>query len=102
MNRKMGRILAVLCALAMVAVLALPAAAQTSEVKEKPPMYTYVGNWAIPRAQWAEMAKNTASDQATLEKAMAAGTIVGYGNDVNLVHQADGETHDDWWSAMSM
>jgi hypothetical protein len=86
----------------MVAVLALPAAAQTSEVKEKPPMYTYVGNWAIPRAQWAEMAKNTASDQATLEKAMAAGTIVGYGNDVNLVHQADGETHDDWWSAMSM
>ena len=27
---------------------------------------------------------------------------MGYGNDVNLVHQPDGETHDDWWSAMSM
>jgi hypothetical protein len=27
---------------------------------------------------------------------------VGYGNDINLVHQPDGETHDDWWSAMSM
>jgi len=102
MNRKLGRVVAIACALALVAVLALPAAAQMVEVKEKPPMYTYVGNWAIPRAQWAEMAKNTAADQPTLEKAMAAGTIVAYGNDVNLVHQADGDTHDDWWSAMSM
>lgn len=102
MNNKMGRVLAGLCALTMVAVWAFPAAAQMAEVKEKPPMYTYVGNWAIPRAQWAEMAKNTASDQATLDKAMSAGTIVAYGNDVNLVHQADGDTHDDWWSAMSM
>jgi len=102
MNLKMGRVFAAVCALAMIAVLAVPAVAQMAEVKEKPPMYTYVGNWAIPRAQWAEMAKNTAADQPTLEKAMVAGTIVAYGNDVNLVHQADGETHDDWWSAMSM
>ena len=44
-------VLAVLCALVMVAVCAAPAVAQT-DVKEKPPMYSYVGNWAIPRAQW--------------------------------------------------
>jgi hypothetical protein len=65
-------------------------------------MYTYVGNWNIPRAQWSEMQKNTAADQSVLEKALANGTIVAYGNDVNLVHEADGGTHDDWWSAMSM
>jgi hypothetical protein len=35
-------------------------------------------------------------------KALADGTIVGYGNDEDLVHQAYGETHDNWWSAMSM
>jgi hypothetical protein len=33
---------------------------------------------------------------------LADGTIVGYGSDINLVHQPDGDTHDSWWSAMSM
>lgn len=80
----------------------LPARAQTSAVKEKPPMYSYVGNWAIPRAQWAEMEKSVAGDQKLLEQAVANGTIVAFGNDRSLVHQADGFTHDDWWSSMSM
>jgi hypothetical protein len=48
------------------------------------------------------MDKNTAVDQKILDKALAEGTIVGYGNDLNLVHTPDGATHDDWWSAMSM
>jgi hypothetical protein len=48
------------------------------------------------------MAKADAADQKILDKAIASGTIVGYGNDVNLVHQPDGSTHDGWWSAMSM
>jgi hypothetical protein len=87
--------------LAMMAVSAVPASAQ-DEPKEKPPMYSYVGNWSIPRAQWAEMEKGNATNQKILEKAMADGTIVGYGNDINLVHTPDGETHDNWWSAMSM
>jgi len=76
--------------------------AQTSEVKEKPAMFSYIGNWAIPRAQWGDMAKNTAEDNKVVAKALAAGTIVGYGDDVTLVHRADGETHDQWWSATSM
>jgi hypothetical protein len=91
-----------LCVLAMSAVWAAPARAQMSEVKEKAPMYSYVGFWNIPRAQWAEMAKSDEADRPILDKAVASGTIVGYGNDVNLVHQPDGETHDEWWSAMSM
>lgn len=93
---------AVVCAVALAAALAAPANAQMSEVKEKPPLYSYVGSWNIPRAQWAEMEKSDAADAKTLDKAMANGTIVAYGNDVNLVHQPDGYTHDDWWSAMSM
>ena len=102
MNKQLMRVFAGLCALAMTGLMVVVAHAQTSEVKEKPPMYSYVGNWAIPRAQWAEMEKNTAADEKVLAKAFAAGTIVGYGNDVNLVHEAEGPTHDDWWSAMSM
>ena len=86
-------------------ILGMSAAAargQAADVKEKPPMYSYVGNWNIPRAQWADMEKENASDRNTLDKALASGTIVGYGTDTNMVHQPDGPTHDAWWSAMSM
>jgi hypothetical protein len=65
-------------------------------------MYSYIANWQIPRANWADMDKANSADKAILDKALADGTIVGYGNDENLVHQPDGETHDNWWSAMSM
>jgi len=102
MHRKLGWAVAGVCALAMVVVVAMPAGAQMAEVKEKPPMYSYVGNWAIPRAQWGEMDKQTAANQKMMEKGMTDGSIIGYGNDTNLVHQADGWTHDDWWSSMSM
>jgi hypothetical protein len=87
--------------LALMAGSAVPASAQ-DEPKEKPPLYSYVGFWNIPRAQWADMDKNAAADQKVLDKALADGAIVGYGNDLNLVHTPDGMTHDDWWSAMSM
>lgn len=102
MERKLCRVSVGLCALALAAIWATPGRAQTAEVKEKPPMYSYIGNWSIPRAQWGDMQKANAADQPTLDKALASGTIVGYGNDLNLVHTADGGTHDDWWSAMSM
>jgi len=85
----------------MMAASVIPARAQ-DEVKEKPPMYSYVGFWNIPRAQWAEMEKNNAAEQKILDKALADGAIIAYGNDLNIVHTADGMTHDDWWSAMSM
>ena len=91
-----------LCTLAMAAVWAVPAGAQMAEVKEKPPMYSYVSFWNIPRAQWGEMEKADAADKPLLDKAVASGAIIGYGNDVNMVHQPDGSTHDEWWSSMSM
>ena len=87
---------------ALVGMAIAPAMAQTAEVKEKPPMYSYVANWSIPRGQWGEMDKQTASDNKASEKAFAEGTLVGYGDDVNLVHQPDGMTHDSWFSSMSM
>jgi hypothetical protein len=102
MNRRLWRGFAGLCALTMATLWVAPAGAQMAEVKEKPPMYSYVGNWNIPRAQWAEMEKADTANQKILDKGIADGTIVAYGSDVNLVHQPDGETHDDWWSAMSM
>lgn len=102
MNGKLWKCFAAGCTLAMSAVWAGQASAQTPEVKEKPALYTYVADWNIPRENWPDMEKSSLAEQKTLDKAIADGTIVGYGNDVTLVHQADGITHDDWWSAMSM
>jgi hypothetical protein len=93
--------LAALCIVGLMAAMAAPALAQM-DANEKAPMYCYVGLWSIPRAQWADMVKANEADQAALQKAMAAGTLVGFGSDVNLVHQTDGATHDDWWCANSM
>ncbi len=102
MNKRLWSVFAVLCGLVLLTLGAIPSGAQMSEVKEKPPMYSYVANWQIPRAQWADIAKAGLSNKTILDKALADGTIVGYGNDENLVHQPDGETHDSWWAAMSM
>jgi hypothetical protein len=76
--------------------------AQTQEVKEKPRMYTYVAFWTFPRPQWAEEAKEVAGEQRMMEKGISDGQIVAFGDDENLIHQNDGPTHDDWFSAMSM
>jgi hypothetical protein len=102
MSKRGLSVFAGLCALLMVALCAVPSSAQMAEVKQKPAMYSYVANWEIPRAHWAEMAAANSADKAILDKALADGTIVGYGDDINLVHSNDGWTHDDWWSSMSM
>jgi hypothetical protein len=102
MDAKFCKAFAGLCTLAMFALCGAPAGAQMAEIKEKPPMYSYVAFWDIPRAQWADMEKAYESDRKILEPAIANGSIVGYGMDENLVHQMDGPTHDDWWSAMSL
>lgn len=102
MSKRTTYVFAGLCAFLMVAFCAVPSGAQMPEVKQKPAMYSYIGNWQIPRAHWADMEKSAEGRTAIMEKAMADGTIIGYGDDINLVHTSDGWTHDTWWSSMSM
>jgi hypothetical protein len=97
MHKKIWAVFMGLCALFT---LAAPAGAQ--EVRPKAPMYSYVANWQIPRDHWADMEKSAASRNAVMDKAIADGTLVGYGDDLNLVHRPDAETHDTWWSSKSM
>jgi hypothetical protein len=99
MKQNLWSVLAVMCLLGVSATLAQ---GQAAEVKEKPPMYSYAAFWAIPRAQWADYEKMNAGQLKFVEKALSAGSIVGYGDDSNLIHQPDGATHDTWFSAMSM
>jgi hypothetical protein len=103
MKKRNSRVLGGLCAIAVLGgIWSSAVRAQTTEVKEKPRMYTYFANWQIPRARWGDMEKATATTQKLLDQAIAGGTLVAYGDDSNLVHQPEGPTHDNWWSAMSM
>ena len=102
MNKKIWGAFAGICALLMFTLGVVPVLAQQTAVKEKAPMYSYVANWAIPRAQWAELEKSNGATDSMMQKALAGGTIVAYGNDENLIHGGDGSTHDNWWSAMSI
>jgi hypothetical protein len=102
MNSKERGLIAALSALALSALGTVAAVAQTAQVKEKPPLYTYVANFTIPRARWGDMDKQATVNDKTMDKAIADGTLVAYGNDVNVIHQDDADTHDFFWSAMSM
>ena len=101
MNRKLCGIFAGVCALAMMAASALPAQAQ-DEPKENR-RCTATSHFGIfPAHNGPTWRSPTRSMQKILEKAVADGTIVGFGSDLTLVHTPDGMTHDNWWSGMSM
>jgi hypothetical protein len=88
--------LVILCVLAAGA----PLLAQESGMA-KPPMYIYVSEWAVPRAQWGEMAKSDAEDSAELDKSMAGGSITGYGEFENYIHTEGEPTHGSWFTSNS-
>ena len=75
--------------------------AQSSSA-DKPPLYTYVSTWAVPRAQWADYQKVESSDDADMSKAVADGTLVAFGSYSVLNHQEGEATHGSWFSATSM
>lgn len=102
MSKKMWSVFAGLCGFVVFTLGAACSHAQSSAVQAKAPMYSYIANWQIPRTHWAQMPQTEAADKPILDKAMADGTLVGYGDDQNLVHTPDGETHDDWFSSMSL
>lgn len=63
--------------------------------------YTYVSEWAVPRAQWADFDKQDAASAGTMKNLVADGTIVDWGNMIIRVHQDDGFTHAEWFTATS-
>ena len=104
MIKSVWSVIAAAATLTALGAFSAPAGAQSAdETKEKPPLYTYEAYWVFPRARWGELGKdNATSTQKILAPALADGTLVGYGDDENLVHSADGYTHDNWWQAHSM
>ena len=102
MEEKRNKRIAQLALFSVLAALAGSVQSQTSDMKEKERMYTYVALWAVPRAKWTEFEKPVPSDQKILDQGLGDGTLIAYGSDFNLVHSADGYTHDSWWSSHSL
>ncbi len=96
--------LALACSLACAAAFLLTAAPvrAQSPAAEKPAVYTYVSEWAVPRAMWADYKKEDDADLESMKKAMAEGTIVSYGSFAVLNHQEGSPTHGSWFTATSM
>lgn len=88
--------------LAVLGITATFAGAQTVEVKEKPRLIRYESYWTVPPAHWGDVDKDNAiSNQKTLAPALADGTLVGYGDNENLVRSTEVYTHSNWWLADS-
>jgi len=102
MQRKLATVFSAVIAVGAVGMGSPSLHAQSAEVKEKPAMYSYVANWQIPRAKWAEFEKPSPSGDKVLSQAISNGTLLAYGADKVEVHSAEGPTHDSFWSATSM
>jgi len=94
-----SRVGSCLLLLGLIFALLLPVSAQNAP--EKAPVYTYVAEWSVPRAQWGDMEKNADAERPLMEKLVADGTIVGYGTYNYILHTEGEPTHGSWFSASS-
>jgi len=67
----------------------------------KPPIFIYISEWAVPRAQWTQMLKVDDADKPLMDKLVSDGTLTGYGAFTNLIHQEGEPTHGTWMTATS-
>ncbi|HYL10597.1 MAG TPA: hypothetical protein VEU31_07660 [Candidatus Acidoferrales bacterium] len=66
-------------------------------------VYTYVSQFQVPRANWAQFADDTEkTTNPILQKALADGVIISWGDFESIVHTPDGYTNGSWWQATSL
>ena len=76
-------------------------AQQRMEVKAKAPMYSYIANWVVSRDKFKDTEGQLGTNNGLMAKRLADGSLIGFGNDITLVHREGESTHDTWWSSMS-
>jgi hypothetical protein len=89
-------------AAALLALVSVASLCAQQNAAEKPPQYTYVSEWGVPRNMWADYQKSSGPDIDMLTKGVADGTIVSWGMYSVLNHQEGQATHGTWFTAMSM
>ena len=63
--------------------------------------FTYVSWWTVPRDQWAAFDKQSQEADAQMKSALADGTIVAWGDVATRVHEENGYTHAEFFTATS-
>jgi hypothetical protein len=103
MHSKMLQSVVLAIALSITAAGSFSAHAQgSSDDKEKPPVYTYVAQWAVARPDWPAFEKYDAAQKPVFDKLIADGTIIGYGFFKMAAHTEGSPNHGSWWTATSM
>lgn len=63
--------------------------------------YTFVSEWGVPRAQWTDFEKAWGQTASVMQKLVADGTLVAWGNASDIVHGEEGYTHTNWFTSTS-
>lgn len=70
---------------------------------KQPVVYTFVSQFQVPRASWAQYAENTEKNFIPIaDKLVADGTILGYSTFETIVHTPDGYTNGAAWTSSSI
>src|SRR5260370_19031778 len=87
--------------LILLAVMLVPAA--LPQMEPTPVVYTYVSQFQVPRANWAQYAEDSEKTVVPIvEKLTADGTILSWSTFETVVHTPDGYTHGAAWSSTSI
>jgi hypothetical protein len=82
-------------------VILVPAA--LPQMEPTPIVYTYVSQFQIPRANWAQYSEdNEKSFVPVVEKSLADGTILSWSTFEQVVHTPEGFTHGAAWSSNTL
>jgi hypothetical protein len=74
-----------------------------SQMEPAQPVYTYVSQFQVPRANWAQYAEDTEKTFVPIaERFLADGTIIAWSTFETSVHTPDGYTHGAAWSSNSL
>ncbi len=95
------RIAGPLVVVMLAAVIAVPIA--LSQMEQAQTIYTFVSEFQVPRANWAQYAEDTEKTFVPVaEKMLADGTILSYSTFESIVHTPEGHTHGAAWSSTSI
>src|SRR5467141_2004477 len=85
----------------VLAVVVVPAA--ISQMEPTPRVYTFVSQFQVPRANWAQYSEDTEKTFVPIaEKMLADGSIASWSTFEQVVHTPDGYTHGAAWSSNSI
>jgi hypothetical protein len=74
-----------------------------SQMEQAPPVYTFVSQFQVPRANWAAYSEDTEKTFVPIaEKLTADGTIGSWSTFEQIVHTPEGYTHGSAWSSTSI